>query len=97
MQKDEIITKISSTTLDKSKKNNNIIIENINKTIIYDKEGNILIIINGGYLDIGIHDTMKDLLVNFIGVIIFCFFEYFYLLYEKNKFIINFVPKKGKR
>ena len=28
--------------------------------------------IDGGYLDIGILDTMKDLLVNFIGAVVFC-------------------------
>ena len=29
-------------------------------------DGNILQVIDGGYLDIGINDTMKDLLVNFV-------------------------------
>ena len=35
--------------------------------------------IEGGYLDIGILDTMKDLLVNFIGAVVFCIFGFIYL------------------
>jgi len=27
----------------------------------------------GGYLDIGLFDTMIDMLVNFVGTVIFCF------------------------
>ena len=33
----------------------------------------------GGYLDIGILDTMKDLLVNLIGAVVFCIFGFIYL------------------
>ena len=41
---------------------------------------------------------MKDLLVNFIGALTFCFFGFFYLKYSKHdKFIKNFVPTKGRR
>lgn len=46
---------------------NPILVKDIDKTIIYDKEGNILQVIENGYLDIGINDTMKDLFVNFVG------------------------------
>lgn len=97
MQKDEVVTQISTVTLDETISNKSITINGIDKTILYGKNGNPLAIINGGYLDIGIHDTMKDLFVNFIGAIVFCFFGYFYLIHEKHKFITNFVPKKGKR
>ena len=100
MQKDEIITKISPVTFDETLSNKSITIKNIDKTIIYDTNGQELAIIENGYLDIGINDTMKDLFVNFIGAIVFCIFGYFYLT-EKNKnkkyFIENFVPTKGKR
>ena len=33
----------------------------------------------GGYLDIGLLDTMEDLLVNFIGAAVFSFVGYFYV------------------
>lgn len=98
MQKDEIITKISSVTLDPNNSNKAIIIKDIDKTVLYDDKGNVLETINGGYLDIGINDTMKDLFVNFIGAVVFCFFGYFYLIHDKkNKFITHFVPVKGRK
>ena len=98
MQKDEIVTKISTVTLDETESNKAIIIKDIEKTVLYGKDNSVLATINNGYLDIGINDTMKDLFVNFIGAIVFCIFGYFYLT-KKNKsnFITNFVPKKGRR
>lgn len=96
MQKDEIVNRISTVTLDPKKDNNAIVIKDIDKTILYDKSGNIIATIYGGYLDIGCSDTMKDLFVNFIGAIVFCIFGYLYLT-KQNKFITNFVPTKGKR
>lgn len=98
MQKDTIITRISSVYFDETNSNKSITIKDIDKTIFYDKSGKELYVINNGYLDIGINDTMKDLFVNLIGAIIFCFFGYFYLINEnKNHFIKNFVPIKGRR
>lgn len=98
MQKDEIITKISTVILDETNSNKTIIIKDIDKTILYDKSGQVLATINNGYLDIGINDTMEDLFVNFIGAITFCIFGYFYLTKDKKtKFITNFVPTKGRR
>ena len=66
MQKDEIISQISSVTLDETNSNKAIAIKDIEKTVIYNSRGEEVITINGGYLDIGINDTMKDLFVNFI-------------------------------
>lgn len=37
-------------------------IEGIDRTELYDSEGNLLGVINGGYLDIGLIDTMMDLI-----------------------------------
>ena len=48
------------------------------KTEIYTASGDVYTV-EGGYLDIGILDTMKDLLVNFIGAIVFCTFGFIYL------------------
>ena len=56
-------------------------------------------IIQNGYLDVGIMDTMKDLFVNFIGAVVFSVFGYLYSRndYQKFTFIKNFIPKKIKR
>ena len=98
MQKDEIVTKISSVELDKTHSNKAINIKDVGKTIIYDTKGNQLVAIDNGYLDIGLNDTMKDLFVNLIGAAIFCILGYIYLI-KKNKktFASNFIPKKGRR
>ncbi len=98
MQKDNVVSWISTVELNPLNENKAIIVENIDKTVMYNKKGNELAVINGGYLDIGINDTMKDLIVNFIGALTFCFFGFFYLKYSKHdKFIKNFVPTKGRR
>jgi len=51
----------------------------------------------GGYLDIGIHDTMKDLIVNMIGAIVFSVIGYYYVKQEgKGKFASRFIPQVEK-
>ena len=54
----------------------------------------------GGYLDIGLIDTMKDLMVNFLGAVVFSIIGYFYVK-EKGKgdFAAQFIPrvKHGQR
>lgn len=98
MQKDEVVEKISSVNFDPQKDNNPIVIEDIDHTIIYDANNNELITINDGYLDIGLNDTMKDLLVNFIGAIVFSLLGYFYIISNgSSKFIHHFIPQKGSR
>ena len=49
-----------------------------------------------GYLDIGLLDTMKDLLVNFCGAVVFNFAGFFYLKGrgKRTKFVENFIPKR---
>ena len=98
MQKDRIIPQISTVELDKTRSNNAIVVKDIDKTVMYDKDGKLLAVIEGGYLDIGITDTMKDLFVNFIGAAVFSVIGFIYLKTNRNdKFISNFVPTKGKR
>ena len=50
----------------------------------------------GGYLDIGLIDTMKDLLVNFVGAVVFSVAGYFYARSKgkKRAAALNFVPSK---
>ena len=98
MQKDRIVQSISSVELNPEKKNDPIVINNINKTVVYytQKDGTRQeLTIDGGYLDIGIKDTMKDLIVNFIGAVCFSFIGYLYIRNrEKYKFATNFIPTK---
>lgn len=94
MQKDRVVQSISSVELNESGENVPIKIDNIQKTDIYTKDGKITTIENG-YLDIGIIDTMKDLLVNFIGAVIFSIIGFLYVTNrEKYKFTENFIPIK---
>jgi len=89
-QKDTIVRNINTVLLNEEKKNKTVNIKNIDKTIIYSENGEF--IIDGGYLDVGLNDTMEDLLVNFIGAIIFCSLGYIYVKYRKsNSFVEGFI------
>ena len=93
MQKDRIVEKISSTKINEENKNETVIIEDIDKTIIYTKD-NEKIIINDGYLELGVIDTMKDLFVNFIGAVVFSIFGYLYIINrEKYKGLEKIIPQ----
>jgi len=93
MQKDRIVQTISSVELNEKGENIPIKVENIERTIIYTN--NETIEIENGYLDIGIIDTMKDLLVNFIGAVVFSIIGFLYVTNrEKYKFTENFIPIK---
>lgn len=94
MQKDKIVSSISSVTLDPEQSNHAILVKNIKETQIITEDGTV--VIDGGYLDIGIHDTMKDLMVNFVGAVVFSFLGYLYILNrEKYQFAANFIPTKN--
>lgn len=95
MQKDKLVTKISSVWLNPDGKNKAIVVDNINKTIIYSDSGET--VIEGGYLDLGLNDTMKDLIVNFVGAVVFSIFGYLYVINrDKYKIAEKFMPKKRK-
>lgn len=95
MQKDKLVTKISSVWLNPDGKNKAIVVDNINKTIIYSDSGET--VIKGGYLDLGLNDTMKDLIVNFVGAVVFSIFGYLYVINrDKYKIAEKFMPKKSK-
>ena len=91
MQKDMVVKEFSSVTLDETASNKAVRVKNITKTVITadGKE----IVIEGGYLDIGIRDTMKDLFVNFIGAVVFSIIGYIYIRQGgRNKLAASFVP-----
>src|SRR5699024_366014 len=101
MQKDRIVQDINSVSIGADK---NVVyhIENIERTVIESKveSGNsIETVIDDGYLDIGIHDTMKDLFVNLLGALVFSVFGYLYAQHDQRRyrFVQNFIPKKKER
>ncbi len=92
MQKDRIVTVISSVELNPSGENKEIVVKNIDHTVLYDKDGNELERIEGGYLDIGIIDTMKDLAVNMLGAAVFSTAGFLYIhRRDKYKFAEGFI------
>lgn len=84
MQKDFVVSSFASVTLDESNTQIPVRISEITRTIIETKNGD-PVVVEGGYLDIGIIDTMKDLMVNFIGAIVFSVIGYFYEARNKTK------------
>lgn len=93
MQKDTIVQKFASKKIGDVSENEKVSIDNINKTIIYSNNNETVNIIDDGYLDIGIIDTMKDLFVNFIGAFIFSILGFFYIKdRDEYKFIERFIP-----
>lgn len=92
MQKDFIIQRISTVTLDATNSNTPVVIRDIVSTQIQTASGQV-ITIDGGYLDIGLIDTMKDLFVNFIGAIVFSIIGYFYVSHKgKGRIANQFIP-----
>lgn len=91
MQKDTIINAIYTVKLDPTRSNVVVPIEGITDVVINGQSLGL-----GGYIDIGIIDTMKDLFVNFLGAIAFSIIGYFYA-YTKGKratVVGNFTPTK---
>ena len=93
-QRDTYVNVIRSSTLDETKTNTVITIDGIDRTVLYNADGEVIGEFNEGYLDLGIHDTMKDLLVNAVGAGVFCIFGYFYVKYGKLKFLDNWLIRK---
>ena len=87
MQKDFIVDHFQSVTLDPNHSQEVIPVTDITGTVIHTASGDV--VVEGGYLDIGILDTMKDLLVNFIGAIVFCSFGFAFLKFGEKKKVAN--------
>lgn len=95
MQKDTIIHHITSVNLDPTQSNIAVTISGIKDVIVNGESLGL-----GGYLDIGLIDTMEDLLVNFIGAVVFSIFGFIYVKKRgKGNFVRRFIPQKkdGKK
>ena len=90
MQKDTVIHAIRPVTLDPDGRNVPYTISNISETIVNGPELGV-----GGYPDIGLIDTMQDLMVNFIGAFVFSVFGFFYVRNRGQKGIAGrFIPRR---
>ena len=88
MQKDWILPAISSVKLDPAGANNPVRVA-VESVVINGEAWNF-----GGYLDIGIVDTMKDLIVNFIGAVVFSIIGIIYLKQRgKGKLASALIPQ----
>jgi len=91
MQKDTVIHGLYTVALDPTLTNTVVAVPNIHEVVINGQELGL-----GGYLDIGLIDTMKDLLVNFIGAAVFSTIGYFYAASKgkRQTAATRFVPSK---
>lgn len=88
MQKDTVIYEFYSTLLDPTKSNTPIPIKGIESTLVNEK-----LLIESGYLDIGLIDTMMDLFVNFLGALVFSIIGFFYIKQRgKGKLASSLIP-----
>ena len=93
MQKDTVMSTISSVTIHPDGRNEAVALQQISNVIVVFQDGTQKSLNVGGYLDIGLQDTMKDLLVNLIGAVAFSFFGYFYVKTKgKGKVAKHFIP-----
>ena len=89
MQKDTIVNTIYSVMLDPAGGNHVVGVTGIQDVAVNGESLGL-----GGYLDIGLLDTMEDLLVNFIGATVFSIIGYFYVKSRgKGKFARRFIPR----
>ncbi len=94
MQRDTVVHVIHSAALDMTQSNKVVTIPDIQDVVVNGESLGM-----GGYLDIGLIDTMKDLFVNFIGAVVFSAAGF---LYAKSKgrsrsAALGFVPSKKTR
>jgi len=93
MQKDTVMDRLSTVLLDPTGGNHPVIIRGITDVIVV-ANGQEISLGLGGYPDIGLLDTMKDLAVNFVGAVVFSFVGYFYVKNRgKGWFAKRFIPR----
>ena len=93
MQKDFIYNTIASvnSAVNPSGVNSAVVIDDVHTIISGVVNGENVQFAYNGYLDIGIKDTMKDLMVNCLGAIIFSILGVFYIK-GRGKFAEKFMP-----
>ena len=96
MQKDWLVGNVSSVLINPSGLNDPILIKDVTKTVISGTIDGVQQdwVINNAYLDLGLIDTMKDLIVNCIGAVVFSVIGLIYIKNRgKNRFVASFIPQ----
>lgn len=87
-QKDTVIHTINSAMLNSISEGSGTMANIVSTTV----NGQVLPI--DGYLDVGLYDTMKDLIVNFVGAAVFCVIGFIYVKSRgKNRIAAQFIPR----
>ena len=96
MQKDFIVPVVNSVAINPSGLNDVISVPDIDQTVLYYTQNGeaMTYVIDGGYLDIGIKDTMKDLIVNCVGAVVFSIIGVVYIKNRgEGKVAAGFIPQ----
>lgn len=94
MQKDTVLTAVATVDLNPEGHNVPYIMQGIKDTVVIFEDGSQKALQLGGYLDIGLRDTMMDMLVNLIGAVVFSVIGYFYVKTKgKGKLAKHFIPQ----
>ena len=93
MQKDTVVPVIRTVLLDPEGRNVPYVIDSITRVEVNGRDLGL-----GGYLDIGLIDTMQDLLVTFAGSLVFSVLGFFYVKSRgKGALVSRFVPRRKDR
>ena len=94
MQKDTVLTAFTTVSLDPGGHNIPYLVQGVKDTVVIFNDGTQQAMALGGYLDLGLQDTMMDLLVNLIGAVVFSIIGYFYFKTKgKGKIARMFIPE----
>ena len=91
MQKDTVLSAIASVMLNPDGRNVPVTIDQIREVMINGQPLGV-----GGYLDIGLIDTMEDLFVNFIGAAVFSVIGFFYVRSRGKGVAGIFIPRRKR-
>ena len=92
MQKDTVVHAIYSVALDPTNTNKVVAVTGITDAAVNGQSLGL-----GGYLDIGLYDTMEDLFVNFIGAVVFSTLGYFESKSSRRFLTRHLVPRRRVR
>ncbi len=96
MQKDYLYQTVATVSLNPTGANVPVVISDIQNTVVQGVvDGKMTqTVIEGGYLDLGIMDTMKDLLVNCLGAVVFSILGLFYIKGRgEGRIVRSFIPQ----
>ena len=90
MQKDMFLSSIHTVSLSNAYGEKVTHIKDISGTVLVSADGST--VTYGGFLDIGLFDTVKDLFVNFLGALLFSVIGFFYVRKRKGGIARQFIP-----